>query len=505
LVRDINNNTKDLTHPSILAHNTIYNLLGQVSPILVAILTIPLLIKGLGNERFGVLTLVWMVIGYYSIFDFGLSQALTILIAQKLGTGHKEQIPNLFWTGLLLVLIIGLIWALIFYLITPLLVNKVLKIQEGLIPETKRTFFLISFCIPIVISNASLRGVLEAQQRFDLTNLVRVLQGIFNYIGPLIGLVFSRSIFTSVLILMIVRFGSLIAHLLFCFHTIPDLRFKWGFKSNVLKQLVGFGSWMSLSNIIGPLMVSIDRFLISSLISIEVLAYYTTPYEMVTKLLIIPGAFLGVFFPAFSTSFVQNHHQTQQLFNRVFKYIFIFIFPAALLLITFAYDGLNFWIDNNFAQNSALVFQLLTCCIFFNCLALVPYSLIQATGRPDLTGKINLFELPVYFLLAWYLIKTSGIEGAAIAWLIRIIVDMVILYIFALKILPANSFTKLRLILSSLITIFLFYFAFIITGLFGKTVYIFSVLFGFGIVVWRVILTPEEILFLKRLFIKKIA
>ena len=69
---------------SLLARNTAWNLLGSGAPLLVAVFAIPLLIKGMGTDCFGVLTLVWMGIGYFSVFDFGLGRALTKRVLPRL-------------------------------------------------------------------------------------------------------------------------------------------------------------------------------------------------------------------------------------------------------------------------------------------------------------------------------------------------------------------------------------------------------------------------------------
>ena len=81
------NPTNELISGTRLARNSALNLLGLCSPLLVAIVAIPILIRGLGTDRFGVLTLVWVVIGYSSLFDLGLSRALTKIVAEKLGAG----------------------------------------------------------------------------------------------------------------------------------------------------------------------------------------------------------------------------------------------------------------------------------------------------------------------------------------------------------------------------------------------------------------------------------
>src|SRR5918998_2593407 len=101
----------NLTSGRLLARNTIFNFAGQAAPLLVALVAIPLLIEGLGTDRFGVLTLAWIVIGYFSLFDLGLGRALTKLVAERLGTGREDEVPDLVWTGLALMIALGLAGA----------------------------------------------------------------------------------------------------------------------------------------------------------------------------------------------------------------------------------------------------------------------------------------------------------------------------------------------------------------------------------------------------------
>src|SRR5258705_13880134 len=80
-----------LTSGRLLARNTVWNLIGNGAPLIVAVFSIPILIHGLGKDRFGVLTLA--LIGYASLFDIGLGRALTQLVAKKLGSGEDHGSP----------------------------------------------------------------------------------------------------------------------------------------------------------------------------------------------------------------------------------------------------------------------------------------------------------------------------------------------------------------------------------------------------------------------------
>src|SRR5713226_920143 len=113
------NHNGHLTSGRLLARNTVWNLLGNGAPMIVAVFCIPVLIRGLGKERFGVLTLAWALIGYASLFDLGLGRALTQLVAKKLGVGEEREIPALAWTSLLLMMVLGLAGAAIVALASP--------------------------------------------------------------------------------------------------------------------------------------------------------------------------------------------------------------------------------------------------------------------------------------------------------------------------------------------------------------------------------------------------
>src|SRR5713226_6786990 len=116
------NHNAHLTSGHRLARNAFWNLIGSGGPMLLAIFCIPVLIKGLGTDRFGVLTLTWAVIGYAGLFDLGLGRALTQLVAKKLGRGEDHEVPTLVWTSLILMLLLGVVGTAVVILLTPFLV-----------------------------------------------------------------------------------------------------------------------------------------------------------------------------------------------------------------------------------------------------------------------------------------------------------------------------------------------------------------------------------------------
>lgn len=483
----------NLTSGRVLARNTIWNLIGQVAPLLVALFAIPPIIRGLGTDRFGVLTLAWMVIGYFNLFDLGLSRALTKLVAEKLGARQEQEIPILVWTALLLMLFLGLVGTVVVSLLSPWLVRDVLKIPEILKLETLRAFYLLAFSIPVIITATGLRGILEAMQRFDLINAVRIPMGIFIFIGPLLVLPFSKSICPVVGILVVGRLLFLIAHLFLCLYVMPALRHGIALRRVMIVPLLRLGSWMTVSNVVSPLMVYLDRFLIGGIISVAAVAYYATPYEVVTKLLLLPIALVGVLFPAFAASFMQEQDRTALLFVRAIKYLFLILFPVILLIVTLAHEGLYLWLGSEFARNSTRVAQWLAIGVFFNGLAQIPFALVQSAGRPDLTAKLHLIELPLYLIALWWLVNAFGIEGAAIAWMARVVVDTLFLFIMALQLLPPIGASAIRHMAFSIGTALLILaLASLLSSLLLKGFFLLLTLIAFTLFAWFLILDSDE-------------
>jgi O-antigen/teichoic acid export membrane protein len=432
-----------LTRGRLLAGNAIWNLVGFGAPLIFGLLCIPVVVREMGADRFGVLTLAWAVVGYASFFDLGLGRALTKLVAEKLGSNRHTDIPIFFWTSLLLMTILGLIGAAAVIAISPWLVHEALKIPKPIQNEALWSFVLLGLSIPVILITAGFRGFLEAHQAFRTINLLRVPMGMLTFGGPLIVLPFSRSLSAVVAVLVLGRAMAAGAHLLMCVRVMPNLWRRAAFQRAVIPSLLQLGTWMTVSNIIGPLMLYSDRFLIGALLSVSAVAYYATPYEFVTRLLLFPSAIAGVVFPAFSATFTRDPTRTAIIFKRSLKYLAIVLFPAVLLVVTFAEPGLRVWLGAEFARNSARVLQYLAVGVFLNSLTLLAFTLLQAVGRPDITAKVHLIEVPGYLLLLWLLVRAYGIEGAAIAWTIRVAIDAAVMFGLAKKFLsPHISFSK---------------------------------------------------------------
>lgn len=442
-----------------------YNLLGQGVPLVVALVALPLLIQGLGAERFGILALSWVVLGYFGLFDLGLGRVITKMVSEKLGSQEEELVPQVVWTGLFFMLMLGVALTLILYLLSPVLVTSVFNISEGLQSEAHLAMKILSFSLPFVILTVGLRAVLEAYQKFGWVNIIRTTNGALLYLTPLLVLPFTANVAIVILSLAIVRALVMIIYGVVSLAVIPDMR-HLTLNRGLAAPMFRLGSWMSVSNVLGPIMVYFDRFLMGAWLSVTALTFYVTPYEVITKLLVVTSSFIRVLFPAFSASIETDRTHAATLYSRGVRVLLLGFFPITLLIVLLGPWGLSLWLGSEFAQKSAAVMQWLALGIFVNAPGQVAYAILQAAGRPDITAKIHIVETPFYILALFLFIQWFGIVGAAMAWTLRLIVESYVLFHFAENIiaLPVEKRRESKLVLLISLIFFVVLMQMTITG-----------------------------------------
>ena len=274
-----------------------------------------------------------------------------------------------------------------------------------------------------MITTTGLRGLLEALQRFGVVNAIRIPTNAFTFVGPLAILPFSNSLVPIVGVLAAGRVLAWLAYLLSCLRAMPELTANFACARHHVGYVLRFGTWMTVSNVISPLMFYMDRMVIGAMVSVAAVAYYATPFEVVSRLLTIPSALAGVLFPAFTMTFAQDRGRSALLLLRGQKYMFLAIFPIILIIVALANEGLRLWLGAQFADNSTAVLRWLAVGVFLNSLSTLPWVLIQGAGRPDLTAKFHILELTLYLPILWFMVKHYGVRGAAIAWTVRVLID----------------------------------------------------------------------------------
>jgi O-antigen/teichoic acid export membrane protein len=412
-----------------MLRNTALNVVGLALPLVFALLLVPTLISHLGLERFGILTITWALLGYFGIFDLGLGRATTKGLSEALALQIPSQAREVLAVSIWAMLALGCIAGIVLAMLTPFLAGNLLSISPDLTAEVTTALYSLAMALPIVTVSNAYVGALSAAQRFDLVNWVRAPIGILNYVLPAVVTVWSPRLDLVVGVVVATRVVSCLiyrglARKVFCMHGSGIPR-TW----RPLKQLMTLGGWLTVSNVIGPIMVYLDRFLISGLVPVKAIAYYTTPYEVVTRLWLFPSALIAALFPIFAGKAATSDTGLGPEYSRAMKVLATVMMPITLVVGGLSKEWLTLWIGAAFADNSASIVAILAVGVYINSFAQISATLLQGTGRAALVAKIHLIELPAYLLLLWFCVDAYGLTGAALAWTLRISIDALIMFV----------------------------------------------------------------------------
>ncbi|MEJ2071325.1 MAG: polysaccharide biosynthesis C-terminal domain-containing protein [Syntrophobacterales bacterium] len=157
---------------------------------------------------------------------------------------------------------------------------------------------------------------------------------------------------------------------------------------------------------------------------------------------------------------------------------------------------MSFWVGPDFAFHSTTVLQILAIGMLINSLANIPDAVIQSQGRPDLSAKLRLIELPFFLLLIYFSLKYYGIIGLALAWLVRITIDNGLIFWLARLLMPGEiekpHVNKISIFLWSGTLIFATYFLALDVNLLRKIIFTPIIVLLFLGMVWRYFLNDSD-------------
>lgn len=410
-----------------LIKNTIYNLAGLGLPLLVAVFCIPVLIRELGDARFGLLTLIWAVVSYFGLFDLGLGRALTQLLAVAIVEKDEKRAGSLVATATALMAVLGVFAGILMALLAPWGVGLIQSVPDR--QEAINAVLWMSLAMPFIVLTSGFRGVLEARNAFWIINAIRLPMGLFTFIGPVLVLLYGSARLDAIAcILSVGRMVACFFHAWYTLNAIPNGCREFIPNKSLLRPLCISGGWLTVSNIISPLMGYADRFIIGGVLSAVVVSYYTTPQEILLKLWILPSAITAVLFPTFAMQVAIGGEKVRDIFFKSVSWLYILIFPITSIFAIFPYEIISIWIGKDFAQESYLLMRIFSFGILINCLAHIPYTLIQSANSARVTAAIHCLQFPFFIFLIWWMTLTYGVVGAACAWLIRMSVDSVLMF-----------------------------------------------------------------------------
>lgn len=421
-----------------IGRNTALNLAGLAVPLAVAAFVLPVLTHALGPARFGLLGMSWAFLEYLTLFDVGLGKATVRYVADALAR-DTHDVPQITAVSLATQLALGVVAAAVLGLLAPVLAQHAFRIEPALVDEASRLFVVVGLNLPVVLALTTLRGVLEGAQRFAVANALKIPSSAGAIIIPAVLAAHGASLPTMLLWVLAWRVLGCLATLIAIRRVVAGFRVEPPRDWRRLRGLISFGGWVAVSGVVSPMLVYFDRFALGARSGLVAVGYYTAPYEGITRLLMIPNSLIIALFPLITgLGVAAAAADIDRLFaSSVRTLIVLMSIPAAIALV-FAPTILTVWMGPTYAAHGAVALRILAVGVLVNAMAHVPYSFLEASGRPDVPAKFHVAELIVHVPLAWMLVGRYGIVGAATAWSVRVTIDTTLLLLAARRVVPVS-------------------------------------------------------------------
>lgn len=409
-----------------------WNLLGLGTPLFIAFLTVPPLIRIIGMERFGLLALAWGLIGIGGVFDLGIGRATTQFVAQLRGQNSGHQIPSVIQAAIRLTMLSGFAGCLLLSAAALLGAQRIIHHSQALSSELTLSIYILAVSIPAQAVSATYRGVSEAFENFRGISLLRMVLGALNFLGPYLIAQVTVNLGALVGSLLISRLFALFVFRALAMRGVSiylgrDASPQINIDTVIRKRLFAFGGWFFLSSIVSPLLMLADRFVIGAVLSATAVAAYTIPYEVVVRGLIIVGAITSVLFPRLTHLLHQESIEWEKVFHRWLRLVAAIMFVVTTALAIVLPVILPLWIGTQLPADSVLTGQVLCIGVFANSLGSMYFALLHAKGNSKITAQFHLIELPIFIGALYCLLHWCGIYGAAWAWSGRMVMDAVLL------------------------------------------------------------------------------
>jgi len=398
----------------------LWNFGGQLWSLGLAFFTTPYIVHKLGTDAYGLLMTVGVLTSYLGFMDLGLGSASVKYISEHAAREEWDQVVRIFWTSFFSYLLLGTLAAFILILLTPFFVYWWLRIPVTLQGPAVSIFHLSALGFLIGMLNNAPASIPRALQRFDIVNRVSIAVGTTQTLLAMTLLALGLSVREVVMGNLVVGILSLGLNTWVARFLLPSVsRPRWD--TSIFRQLLRFGGFVTVSGLVGPLLVHLEKVALASLVSASAVAYYAVSYNVATKLWIFAGTFSAVLFPLFSSFHGVGQRDVNVDVNlRVIRCIAIFVTVPALFFVVFGREFLQLWMGPEFARESTGALRVLAVAMVVNSIAWSPYALIQASGRPDIPAKFHTVELLIHLPLTWWIVRSWGVTGAAWAWFIRV-------------------------------------------------------------------------------------
>lgn len=412
----------------MIKKNIIANAIGRVWGIISVYLFIPLYLKYLGIEAYGLVGFYSTLIGILTFADIGLTATLSREMARlSIQKETENERKNIIRTYEIIYCNISILLALIIWLLSPIIANRWLNASALSIDSVTSAIRLMGIAIALQMPAHLYSGGLLGLQKQVLSNSIQIGWGLMRGVG-------------SVLILWlvsptIIAFASwqIISNLFYCvavrtslWRALPFSIYKPHFSSIVIRNTWRYASGMAGLSFLAAIIKQTDKLVVSNMLPLETFGLYSLASSLAIAPLILAGPIGIAIFPRLTGSVACGDvSNLKRLYHQACKLVSVTVFPAALTLSIYADKFIYAWTGSlDAAKKVGMVASLLILGSVIQAISVIPYYLALSHGNVKINLFLNIAIVLLITPLLILLITKYGIIGGGLSWLIMNIITL---------------------------------------------------------------------------------
>lgn len=385
--------------------------------ILVALLYTPIMLRLLGQSEYGLYSLIGSVVGYLSILDLGLGNAMVRYNARNRALGDKEAESRLNGMFLVLYSCVGLISIIIGALLYFNIGNMFgASLTSAEIEKGRTMTILLVFNFAVSFPLGIFGSILQAYENFVFVKMVTIIRSI---LMPCLMLPILHAGFGAVAMVAVntvLNISVLFMNMIYCLRVLKIKIWFKGFDYSLLREIAGFSFFVFLNVIVDKIYWSTGQFILGIVSGTVMVAIYAIAMQLNTMYIMFSTAISGVLLPRI-TMMVANDASNEELSQVMIKIGRVQYVVMAYILsgfILFGQTFINLWAGPDY-NNAYCILLLIMIPLTIPLIQNVGISILMAQNRNAFRSLLYVAIAIVNVLVSIPLAKIWGGFGCAVA------------------------------------------------------------------------------------------
>jgi len=393
----------------------LYNVIAGTIRLSIAVLTIPILIRLIGLEEYGLWSLAYAIIGVVALAEAGLAMSTTVFVSRDLAMNDTESLSETLTVTISAMLLLATLAASALWVNAPALASLFPALGELQRQQLIESMGAVAVLVWVRLVQQTLVGIEQAHQRYDWLNALNTIQLIISTLG-MFGVVWLGGRTVELMqwqaIVAVVGFSIHTRIIYFLVHPLK-LHLVWSYKKGSLIAKYSLLTW--LSTLGGTIFSRGDRLIVGAILGSTNLGLYAAITDITNSINMISALPVQPIIPTLSRLIASKNYE-QKVIRQKFKLatqicaVVALSFGAMLLALTpLVFQTI---LPGNYSRENVLLFQIATVIYSIHSTNAVGYYTLFAVDSVSLLMLGMLGGGTLSILLVFFGSSSFGLIGA---------------------------------------------------------------------------------------------